>query len=44
MLQADNGVLYDRLEARQYSQAKITENVECEIMMVLLSEAHESYE
>lgn len=44
VLQTDNGVLYERLEQRQYAQAKITENVECEIMMVLLQEAHDSYE
>lgn len=44
VLQTDNGVLYERLEQRGYSQAKIQENVECEIMMVLLQEAHDSYE
>lgn len=44
VLQTDNGVLYDRLEKRGYPQPKITENVECEIMMVLLQEAHDSYE
>jgi adenylate kinase len=44
VLQVDNGVLYERLEKRNYPQAKITENVECEIMMVLLQEAHDSYE
>jgi len=43
VLQTDNGVLYERLEKRGYPQAKITENVECEIMMVLLEEASESY-
>lgn len=44
VLQTDNSVLYDRLEKRGYPQAKISENVECEIMMVLLQEAHDSYE
>jgi adenylate kinase len=44
VLQTDNGVLYERLEKRGYPQHKITENVECEIMMVLLQEAHDSYE
>eukprot|EP00882_Tetradesmus_deserticola_P024467 GHRQ01026739.1.p1 GENE.GHRQ01026739.1~~GHRQ01026739.1.p1 ORF type:complete len:125 (+),score=39.16 GHRQ01026739.1:200-574(+) len=44
VLQADTTVLYERLERRGYSQAKITENVECEIMMVLLQEAHDSYD
>jgi adenylate kinase len=44
VLQTDNTVLYERLERRNYPQAKVTENVECEIMMVLLQEAHDSYE
>lgn len=44
VLQTDNTVLYERLEKRSYPQAKITENVECEIMMVLLQEAHDSYD
>lgn len=44
VLQSDNGVLYERLEKRGYPHAKISENVECEIMMVLLQEAHDSYE
>ncbi|WIA44376.1 hypothetical protein OEZ86_007148 [Tetradesmus obliquus] len=44
VLQTDNTVLYERLERRGYPQAKITENVECEIMMVLLQEAHDSYD
>lgn len=44
VLQTDNTVLYERLERRGYAQPKITENVECEIMMVLLQEAHDSYE
>lgn len=29
---------------RGYSEKKITENIECEIMMVLLEEAKESYD
>jgi adenylate kinase len=44
VLQTDNSVLYERLEQRGYPAAKISENVECEIMMVLLQEAHDSYE
>lgn len=44
VLQTDNTVLYERLEQRGYPAAKISENVECEIMMVLLQEAHDSYE
>lgn len=43
VLQADNSVLYDRLQQRGYSQRKVEENLECEIMMVVLEEAHESY-
>ena len=43
VLRTDNTVLYDRLQKRGYSQKKITENVECEIMQVLLEEARESY-
>ncbi|KAI9291645.1 P-loop containing nucleoside triphosphate hydrolase protein [Neoconidiobolus thromboides FSU 785] len=53
VLQTDNGVLYKRLEKRNnleiiklfsgYSQKKITENIECEIMQVVLEEASEAY-
>ena len=43
-LRTDNTVLYDRLQKRAYSQKKITENIECEIMQVLLEEARESYD
>eukprot|EP01026_Neomeris_dumetosa_P060399 TRINITY_DN5695_c0_g2_i1.p3 TRINITY_DN5695_c0_g2~~TRINITY_DN5695_c0_g2_i1.p3 ORF type:complete len:206 (-),score=12.98 TRINITY_DN5695_c0_g2_i1:228-764(-) len=43
VLITDNTVLYDRLEARLYSQKKIQENVECEIMQVIVSEAQDSY-
>ena len=34
VLTADNTLLWDRLAARGYSQAKIANNVECEIMQV----------
>ena len=34
VLRADNSVLYSRLEARGYSQRKLEENVEAEIMQV----------
>ena len=41
----DTRILYDRLEARSgYSQKKIRENVECEIMNVLVQEAYDSYD
>lgn len=43
VLQTDNGVLYERLQKRGYAQKKITENVECEIMMTILEEARDSY-
>ncbi|TMW55745.1 hypothetical protein Poli38472_010627 [Pythium oligandrum] len=43
VLQVDNTTLFDRLTKRGYSQKKVTENVECEIMQVVLQEAMESY-
>mmetsp|Transcript_15815 Transcript_15815/g.34282 ORF Transcript_15815/g.34282 Transcript_15815/m.34282 type:complete len:175 (-) Transcript_15815:1566-2090(-) len=43
VLRCDNGVLYDRLRARGYSEKKLQENMECEIMQVVLEEARESY-
>lgn len=55
VLRTDNSTLYPRLESRWfahklevnanrgYSQKKITENIECEIMQVLLDEARDSY-
>ncbi|KAK9760458.1 factor activating pos9 [Basidiobolus ranarum] len=43
VLRADNSVLYDRLVKRGYNETKITENVECEIMQVVLDEAREGY-
>ena len=43
VLTCDNTVLYDRLQARNYRDNKIQENVECEIMQVVLEEARESY-
>lgn len=36
-------VLYDRLVARGYSKAKLDENMECEIMRIVLEEAHERF-
>jgi adenylate kinase len=44
VLRTDNSVLYDRLVKRGYSEIKITENIECEIMQVVSEEARESYE
>lgn len=43
ILRTENGVLYDRLKARGYSQSKIDENLDCEIMDVILQEAREAY-
>ncbi|KAJ1454018.1 AAA domain-containing protein [Pelagophyceae sp. CCMP2097] len=43
VLRTKTEVLYDRLLARGYAENKIRENVECEIMQVLLEEAHQSY-
>ncbi|KAJ9073210.1 factor activating pos9 [Entomophthora muscae] len=43
LLQTDNSKLYKRLAARGYSQKKITENVECEIMQVVMEEVYDSY-
>ena len=43
-LQTDNTVLYDRLAARGYSQKKITENVDCEIMQVVVQDVREFYQ
>ena len=39
----DTSVLYDRLKARGYSDRKIEENMQCEIMRVISEEAAESY-
>lgn len=39
VLSARTDVLYDRLAGRGYSAAKISENMECEIMRVVLEEA-----
>ena len=43
VLRADNALLYSRLEARGYSQRKLEENVEAEIMQVILDEVRASY-
>ncbi|KAJ9506654.1 AAA domain-containing protein [Haematococcus lacustris] len=43
VLQTDNTLLYDRLAARGYGPSKVQENVQCEIMMVVLEEARDSY-
>jgi adenylate kinase len=43
VLQTDNTLHYDRLKARGYSEKKIQENVQCEIMHVPCEEAQWSY-
>lgn len=43
VLRTDNSILYPRLENRNYSSQKISENIEAEIMRVVLDEALESY-
>lgn len=42
-MQTDNNILWERLEKRCYSEKKIQENVQCEIMHVVVEEARESY-
>merc|ERR1712168_1441417 len=44
VLRTDNTLLYERLEARDYSREKVEENVQCEIFQTLLEEARESYD
>ncbi|KAJ2723443.1 factor activating pos9 [Coemansia sp. Benny D115] len=43
VLRADNKNVYDRLAERGYKQNKISENVECEIMQVVLDDARGAY-
>ena len=43
VLRCNNTILYDRLEKRGYKESKVRENVECEIMQVLVSDAKNSY-
>lgn len=44
MLRTDSSHLYDRLQARHYSEKKFQENIDSEIMEVLLEEARGSYD
>lgn len=44
VVRCDNKTLYDRLKARGYSEKKLQENLDCEIMQVLLDEAREAYD
>ena len=43
VLRTNNTELYDRLKQRGYTENKIRENVECEIMQVVADEAIESF-
>ncbi|CAG9464786.1 unnamed protein product [Pedinophyceae sp. YPF-701] len=43
VLQTDNTELWGRLERRGYPEAKVKENVEAEIFMVVAEEASDSY-
>jgi len=43
VLRTDNEVLYPRLESRGYAPNKLSENIECEILQVVLDQAMESY-
>lgn len=44
VLRTDSTTLYDRLRTRQYTEHKLQENLDSEIMQVLLEEARESYD
>jgi adenylate kinase len=44
VLQTTTEVLYDRLQSRGYSDKKINENMECEIMQIVIESARESYQ
>lgn len=43
VLRTDNSKLHERLTKRNYKDNKIQENLDCEIMEVILTEARESY-
>jgi len=43
LIRCDNTILYDRLFARGYSEKKIKENIECEIMEVTSEEVREGF-
>jgi len=43
LLRVNNTALYDRLNERGYTQEKITENIECEVMDVTKDMVFESY-
>ncbi|ANB14082.1 Fap7p [Sugiyamaella lignohabitans] len=43
VLRTDNTILYDRLKKRGYTDNKVEENIDAEIMQVILDEAQEAY-
>lgn len=43
LLRCNNTVLYDRLKARNYTEKKIRENIECEIMEVTADDVKECW-
>lgn len=43
LLRCNNTILYDRLKARGYSEKKISENIECEIMEVTADDIKEAF-
>lgn len=44
MLRSDTATLYDRLKSRNYSERKLQENLDAEIMEVLLNEARDAFD
>ncbi|KAK0392166.1 hypothetical protein NLU13_1664 [Sarocladium strictum] len=44
VLRVDNTILYDRLAARNYHDAKLQENLDAEIMEVIIEEAREAFD
>lgn len=44
VLRTSTEVLYDRLKARGYKEAKLQENMDAEIMQVILEEARDGFE
>lgn len=44
VLRSDSATLYDRLKARNYSEQKLQENMDAEIMEVLLDEARDAFD
>ena len=44
VLRTSNDELYRRLQRRNYSEGKLSENLECEIFQVILDEAREAFD